>query len=457
MNSTLAGDRLVYTLTHGEWSYAQSMPDTGSHHELSCRWTQQLAQHAAGSRWVRSLSLVIGLFLQLSGCSGEFPEAAERALFDSGAQLDAAIAFDGAYNPIDALLERDAITDVMMPEIQVGPAPIITEFMARNRETRFDEDGDSSDWIELYNPHAVDVQLGQFALSDQDDVADPWAFPEITLAPYAYVVVWASGKDRRNMTDPLHTHFKLSSEGEPLTLVDLRGRIIQSFPAVFHQVDRSYGLMAHPLVPTGQMVRIEPEGLEDTGWRERDYDDSDWPAGAMGIGYAGENDTLLLPDRADTLQAAWSFEDAMDQRVPDESPGGEHPGVLAEGARLSEIGAGRNGGRAWAGTGRGWMGVEQPEGFNFAEDFTWSIWFKGPDNSGALISRNPAGTSWNRGSKALFIRNGQVQWDSGWVGNPNTGVRVTDNVWHHAAVTYQAADDVFRMSWIELAVDTDLM
>ena len=81
----------------------------------------------------------------------------------------------------------------------------------------------------------------------------------------------------------------------------------------------------------------------------------------MGIGYAGENDTLLLPDRADTLKLHGLLKTQWINACPIE-PGGEHPGVLAE-VRLSEIGAGQLG-RAWAGTGRGWMGVEQPEGFN---------------------------------------------------------------------------------------------
>ncbi len=36
---------------------------------------------------------------------------------------------------------------------------VLNEVLASNRLTNLDEDGDSSDWLELYNPGAVAVDL----------------------------------------------------------------------------------------------------------------------------------------------------------------------------------------------------------------------------------------------------------------------------------------------------------
>lgn len=47
-----------------------------------------------------------------------------------------------------------------------------------------------------------------------------WTFPARSLAPGGYLVVFASGKDRRptNPASPLHTNFKLGNAGESLGL-----------------------------------------------------------------------------------------------------------------------------------------------------------------------------------------------------------------------------------------------
>lgn len=73
---------------------------------------------------------------------------------------------------------------------------VINEFMASNGETVVDEDGESSDWIELYNAGQDAVNLNGWGLSD--DPAQPflWTFPNIVMEPSEYLLVWASGKNR---------------------------------------------------------------------------------------------------------------------------------------------------------------------------------------------------------------------------------------------------------------------
>ncbi|MGM0531346.1 MAG: CotH kinase family protein [Bacteroidota bacterium] len=74
---------------------------------------------------------------------------------------------------------------------------IITEIMASNSETISDEDGDYPDWIELYNNGNDTVNLKDWGLSDDDDEPFRWVFPDVTVAPGEFMMVWASNKNRR--------------------------------------------------------------------------------------------------------------------------------------------------------------------------------------------------------------------------------------------------------------------
>lgn len=61
-----------------------------------------------------------------------------------------------------------------------------------------DEDGDSPDWFELYNYGSQEISLNNWTVSDKDDNPDKWTFPDISISPNEYLLVWASGKDRGN-------------------------------------------------------------------------------------------------------------------------------------------------------------------------------------------------------------------------------------------------------------------
>lgn len=96
---------------------------------------------------------------------------------------------------------------------------IINEFTAINASTYLDADGDNEAWIEILNAGPGSVDLGGWALTDDPDVPGKWIFPNRTLASGAYLVVFASGKDRRPVAGELHTNFKLGANGGNLLLV----------------------------------------------------------------------------------------------------------------------------------------------------------------------------------------------------------------------------------------------
>lgn len=103
---------------------------------------------------------------------------------------------------------------------------IISEFMASNRSGLTDEDGDTSDWIEIHNPTSETANLNSWHLTDDVENLTKWTFPSTPLAPGGYFVVYASGKDRAQPSGQLHTNFRLSADGEYLGLVEPDGTTI---------------------------------------------------------------------------------------------------------------------------------------------------------------------------------------------------------------------------------------
>jgi hypothetical protein len=92
---------------------------------------------------------------------------------------------------------------------------ILNEFMA-------DEDGDTSDWIELRNTNSVTVDLAGWFLTDDAGNLAKWRFPIVTIEPNGYLVVFASGKNRATNVNRLHANFQLVSGGEFLALAILQ-------------------------------------------------------------------------------------------------------------------------------------------------------------------------------------------------------------------------------------------
>lgn len=122
-------------------------------------------------------------------------------------------------------------------------APVVSEFLARNQSSLQDEDNDSSDWIEIHNPDTTPLDLSGYALTDDSAVPQKWTLPPgTTLAANDYLIVFASGKDRKN-TNPLHANFALAASGGYLALTDPNGLVVSEFSDYPEQrSDISYGI-----------------------------------------------------------------------------------------------------------------------------------------------------------------------------------------------------------------------
>ena len=95
---------------------------------------------------------------------------------------------------------------------------VINEFLASNQTGLKDEDGITTDWIELQNIGSNAVNLTGWSLTNEQKQPNKWVFPSITLDSGGYLLVFASGKDRRDPLSKLHTNFKLRSNGAFLGL-----------------------------------------------------------------------------------------------------------------------------------------------------------------------------------------------------------------------------------------------
>jgi hypothetical protein len=111
--------------------------------------------------------------------------------------------------------------------------------MSSNDKTIRDEDGNASDWIELYNGDSESVNLSGFFLSDDSLEIDKWQFGNAVIEPGGYLIVFASDKDKFGTY--WHTNFKISDSGEEVILSDSNGTVVDLIWVPAAESDISYG------------------------------------------------------------------------------------------------------------------------------------------------------------------------------------------------------------------------
>jgi CotH kinase protein/Lamin Tail Domain/Chitobiase/beta-hexosaminidase C-terminal domain len=125
--------------------------------------------------------------------------------------------------------------------VDVTLAPPEISELAATQSSLSDEDGDSPDWVEIRNPNNYRLDLAGLKLAD---ASATWTFPAVTMQPNAFLVVFASGKNRTNPAANLHTNFTLSASGETLTLRDPADAILQTVTFGAQKNNVSFGTPA---------------------------------------------------------------------------------------------------------------------------------------------------------------------------------------------------------------------
>ncbi len=122
--------------------------------------------------------------------------------------------------------------------------PVISEFLANNNNGISDENGDRSDWIEIFNASNAPVNLAGWSLTDNPARPAKWVFPANTNVPaQGFLRVWASNKNRITDLGNLHTNFSLTSNaGGYLALISPTSSVASIYTALpLQRADTSYG------------------------------------------------------------------------------------------------------------------------------------------------------------------------------------------------------------------------
>ena len=117
---------------------------------------------------------------------------------------------------------------------------IINEIQSSNGGTFADENGNTYDWIELYNGSAKDKDLTGYSLSDKNNEIK-WVFPDgTTIRSKGYLIIFLSGTKQNG----LYANFKLkSSGGELLALRNSKRKVIDAIETVSVSKNQSMARM----------------------------------------------------------------------------------------------------------------------------------------------------------------------------------------------------------------------
>lgn len=119
---------------------------------------------------------------------------------------------------------------------------VINEVVSKNAYSLVDEDLGTPDWIELYNASANTVHLKGYGLSDNINRPYKWKFPDISIRPKEYLIIYACPKStNKTAKNDLCTGFKISSLGESVILTTPNGDIVQEIKVPELNVDISWG------------------------------------------------------------------------------------------------------------------------------------------------------------------------------------------------------------------------
>ncbi|RYD73029.1 MAG: hypothetical protein EOP84_22185, partial [Verrucomicrobiaceae bacterium] len=166
--------------------------------------------------------------------------------FTADASGELLISGRSVVNTPNVFLNALRVSLLAAPQVVDFGHPILSEFMADNSSGITDEDGDTSDWIEIWNTTPSFLDLSGWHLTDNPLVPAKWTFPSgVVLPAQGFVRLWASGKNR--LADParLHTNFALGkAAGSYLALRRPGGGVpvteYSNLPA--QEPDISYGL-----------------------------------------------------------------------------------------------------------------------------------------------------------------------------------------------------------------------
>lgn len=154
-----------------------------------------------------------------------------------------------------------------LSEVCFSQELVFNEVMSSNQRFITDSDDDSPDWFELYNNSNGTIDLSGYSVNDKRNQDSAWKFPTFNLEKGKYLLVFASGKNRKEL--PLYWS-TIINEGDSWRY----------------------------LVPNS-----EPS----SNWKNNQFNDSGWSQGNSGFGFADNDDNTIIPTSARSVFIRKSF------------------------------------------------------------------------------------------------------------------------------------------------------
>lgn len=102
-------------------------------------------------------------------------------------------------------------------------------------------DSVASDWVELHNSTGSAVSLAGYGISNNPKNPAKWVFPDISIEPGEYLLLYATGSADKAQKKNLKLNFNISSTGETLFFFDPNGKLIDKLSAGRMRSGQSYG------------------------------------------------------------------------------------------------------------------------------------------------------------------------------------------------------------------------
>ena len=99
----------------------------------------------------------------------------------------------------------------------------------------------ATDWVELHNSTGSAVSLAGYGLSNNPKNPAKWVFPDISIEPGEYLLLYATGSADKAQKKNLKLNFCISSTGEALFFFDPNGKLIDKLSAGRMKSGQSYG------------------------------------------------------------------------------------------------------------------------------------------------------------------------------------------------------------------------
>ena len=195
----------IYCEAHPEYTYSES------------QWLDDLVNGKLGNKLVHSVS-----FNSNGGTPIEtqFVLHGEKAIKPNNPTKDFCVFSDWVDENNDHWvfngfsITSDVVLNAVWKDEYDYENIIINEVCSKSRKSFIDKYGEESDWIELYNKGAGDVDLKGCGLSKSLDDLYALTFDEYILKGNSYMVIAASGRKNKLYENEYHAPFTLSNKKE---------------------------------------------------------------------------------------------------------------------------------------------------------------------------------------------------------------------------------------------------